>query len=212
LAAFFILRVMKIFLMLAMILSFSQVNAQMDTLHVRFLYGSKPKPEFRKKQKPWFGGMLGGHVGLRYNDTSFLSFFYEGKVHIFQNKKRPNGKYAFQSDREFNKIMDENVDSVKTLVIKIPITKKQRAKYDSICERFVQETPYDYAFFGFRCGSSTYHVLSEIDVLEKESKSRIWRKVFYPKILRRRLIREARQKGWRQIRHEGTRERIWERD
>ena len=79
--------------MLAMILSFSQVNAQMDTLHVRFLYGSKPKPEFRKKQKPWFGGMLGGHVGLRYNDTSFLSFFYEGKVHIFQNKKRIGKTY-----------------------------------------------------------------------------------------------------------------------
>lgn len=201
----------RLILLCALFFSISSF-AQYDTLSVRFLYGSKPKPEFRKKQKPWFGGLLGGHVGIRYNDTSFLSFFYEGKVHIFQNNRKPNGRYAFQSNHEFNRIMDKDVDSVKTLVIRIPITRKQREKYDSLCNQFVKETPYDYAFFGFRCGSSTYHVLSEIGVLEKDSKSRIWKRVFYPKILRRRLIKEARKKGWRQERLEGTRERIWERD
>ncbi|MDG1346956.1 MAG: hypothetical protein P8P77_05010 [Crocinitomicaceae bacterium] len=99
-----------------------------DTIEVRFLYGSIPKPE----QKRWFGGMLGGHVGIKYDRSRYLSFFYEGRVHVFQHPNNPNGRYDLQSDSAFNFIMDENVDSVKTLVIYIPITKKQKAK-SKIC-------------------------------------------------------------------------------
>lgn len=183
-----------------------------DTIQVHFLYGSKPKAKFKKEQKRWFGGMLGGHVGIQYNDSSFLSFFYEGKVHIFQNKKRPNGRYALQSLHEFNYIMDEKVDSVETLIIKIPVSKNQRQKFDSLCQTYVKRTPYDYAFFGFRCGSSTYDVLSEIGVLKKDKKTRIWKRVFYPKILRKELIKESKRHNWRRERRKGTHKRIWERD
>lgn len=187
-------------------------NGETDTLHVHFLYGSKPKAKFRKHEKRWFGGMLGGHVGIKYNDTSFLSFFYEGKVHIFQNKKRPNGRYALQSLHEFNYIMDDKVDSVKTLIIKIPVSRNQRDKFDSICNRYIKETPYDYAFFGYRCGSSTYDVLSEVGVVKKDKKTRIWKRVFYPKILRRELLEESKRRNWIRERRDGSTRRIWERD
>ena len=187
-------------------------SGESDTLQVHFLYGSKPKAKFRKQEKRWFGGILGGHVGIRYNDTSYLSFFYEGKVHIFQNKKKPNGKYAFQPEHEFIHIMDPKLDSVKELIIKIPITRLQRQKFDSICGEYVKRTPYDYAFFGFRCGSSTYDVLSEVGVVKKDRKTRIWKRVFYPKILRRELLRESERRNWVRERRNGTTRRIWERD
>ena len=65
------------------------------------------------------------------------AFFYEGRVHVFQHPNNPNGRYDLQSDSTFNFIMDENVDSVKTLVIYIPITKKQKAKFVSVCESYI---------------------------------------------------------------------------
>ncbi len=183
-----------------------------DTLTVRFLYGSKPKPEHKREQKRWFGGMLGGHVGIQYDSTRFLSFFYEGRVHIFQRKNRKNGRYDLQSKEEFNYIMDKDVDSVKTLVIHIPVTKKQKEKFYSICQSYIENTPYDYAFFGVRCGSSTYDVLSQVGVIKRYSYFRMWSKIFYPKKLRFRLKREAKKNGWRMEKKKGTYKRIWERD
>ena len=186
--------------------------AQMDTLQVRFLYGSKPRPEHKKEQKIWFGGMLGGHVGIRYNDTCYLSFFYEGRVHIFQHKNSKNGKYDFQSVDEFNHIMDKDVDSVKTLVIYIPISRDKRLKFDSICASYVKQTPYDYAFFGYRCGSSTYEILAQLDILKTYKPGKTWRKFFYPKLVRRKLIHQAKEHNWRREKHKGTHKRLWEKD
>ncbi len=185
---------------------------QMDTLQVRFLYGSKPRPEHKKEQKIWFGGMLGGHVGIRYNDTCYLSFFYEGNVHIFQHKKNKNGKYAFQSIHEFNHIMDKDVDSVKTLVIHIPISHDKRLQFDSICKSYIDNSPYDYSFFGYRCGSSTYEILAQLGIVKKYSFFKSWRKIFYPKIVRRKLIHQAKEHQWRREKHKGTHKRLWEKD
>jgi hypothetical protein len=186
--------------------------AQVDTLQVRFLYGSKPKPEHVLHQKFWFGGVLGGHVGIQYNDTSYLSFFYEGRVHIFQHKHEKKGKFKLQSDQEFNHIMDKDVDSVKTLIIHIPIPHDKRIRFDSICARYIKHSPYDYAFFGYRCGSSTYEILAQLDLLRTRSFRGTWFNIFYPKILRRKLIRQAKEHNWKRIKIKGTRQRRWERD
>jgi hypothetical protein len=183
-----------------------------DTLTVRFLYGSKPHSAHRREQKRWFGGMLGGHVGIQYDSSRYLSFFYEGRVHIFQRKNRKNGKYDLQTNEEFNFIMDKDVDSVKTLIIYIPITESQKEKYLSVCASYIAKTPYDYAFFGVRCGSSTYDVLSQVGVVKQYSYFRMWSKIFYPKKLRFRLKREAKKNGWQTGKIKGTHKRIWERD
>jgi len=183
-----------------------------DTLHVRFLYGSKPKPEHKKVQKRWFGGTLGGHVGIQYDSKRYLSFFFEGRAHIFQHNKQKNGRYALQTDSTFNFIMDKDVDSVKSLSIYIPITRIQKEKFLSISDAYIKETPYDYAFFGVRCGSSTYDVLSQIGDLKHFSYFKMWSKIFYPKKLRWRLIRQAKKNKWLTIKKKGTHKRIWERD
>ena len=209
---------MRYLLLLTSLLGFfylghsQEISDFTDTLHVRFLYGSKPKPEHKREQKRWFGGMLGGHVGVQYDSTRYLSFFYEGRAHIFQRKNRKNGRYDLQTDSAFNYIMDENVDSVKSLSIYIPITRIQREKFLSISDSYIKETPYDYAFFGVRCGSSTYDVLSHVGVLKHFSYFKMWTKIFYPKKLRWRLIRQAKKNKWRMLKKKGTHKRIWERD
>jgi hypothetical protein len=189
-----------------------EIQSLTDTIEVRFLYGSKPKPENKREQKRWFGGMLGGHVGIKYDSTRYLSFFYEGRVHVFQHPNNPNGRYDLQSDSAFNYIMDEDVDSVKTLVIYIPITENQRAKFVSVCESYSAKTPYDYAFFGVRCGSSTYDVLAQIGAVKQYRYFKMWRKIFYPRKLRTKLKREAKKNDWVTIKKKGTHKRKWERD
>jgi hypothetical protein len=189
-----------------------EISVKTDTIHVRFLYGSKPKPEHKREQKRWFGGLLGGHVGIQYDSTRYLSFFYEGRVHVFQHKRHKNGRYDLQSDSLFNFIMDKDVDSVKSLSIYIPVTRIQKEKFLSISNSYVQESPYDYAFLGVRCGSSTYHILSHIGVLNHYPYFRMWTKIFYPKKLRRQLIRQAKKNNWKMVKKKGTHKRIWERD
>lgn len=189
-----------------------ETSLHTDTLHVRFLYGSKPKPQHKREQKRWFGGMLGGHVGIQYDSTRYLSFFYEGRVHIFQHKKNKNGQYDLQTDSAFHYIMDKNVDSVKSLSIYIPITRIQKEKFLSVCASYIDKTPYDYAFFGVRCGSSTYDVLSQVGVVKKYSYFKMWTKIFYPKKLRWRLIRQAKKNNWKMVKQKGTHKRFWETD
>jgi hypothetical protein len=190
----------------------AQEEIKTDTLQVRFLYGSKPHPQHRREQKKWFGGMLGGHVGIRYDSLSYLSFFYEGRVHIFQYKNEFCSQYELQSDSAFNYIMDGDVDSVKTLIIHIPISKTQRQKFEEVCANYIAETPYDYAFFGVRCGSSTYDVLMQSGLIKELSYRRMWWKIFYPKKLRSKLIRQARKNNWRMEKKKGTHKRSWETD
>jgi hypothetical protein len=45
-----------------------------DVVVVHFLYGSKPSREARDIEKKWFGGKLGGHVGIEITPDSILNF------------------------------------------------------------------------------------------------------------------------------------------
>src|SRR6476659_2148020 len=57
-----------------------------DTLKVNFLYGSKPKWDYRDTEKSWFGGVLGGHVGIEGDSGKILNFINKGNFHVFSNK------------------------------------------------------------------------------------------------------------------------------
>ncbi|WP_338814872.1 hypothetical protein V9L05_06675 [Bernardetia sp. Wsw4-3y2] len=52
-------------------LSYSQ-----DTtfLKVHFLYGSKPLKSDKNTEQKWFGGILGGHVGIEVEEDKVLNF------------------------------------------------------------------------------------------------------------------------------------------
>lgn len=76
-------------------------NDSLKIIKVHFLYGSKPKKEFRFLEEKWFGGMHGGHVSIE-TDHEVTGFGPQGKFHIFGNKKKFHSHFSSQ------KILDRN--------------------------------------------------------------------------------------------------------
>lgn len=189
--------------------SFSQDSS---LLKIHFLYGSKPKKAFKSTEKKWFGGKLGGHAGIESDDGRILNFIPGGKFHVFQKKKDPHSSYAVHSANSFYAILGGDPDSVKKAIVYIPISRQQRERFDSITTAYLAQTPYDYALFGMRCGAATYEMLAQLDILPQYSNSKIYKKIFYPKKLRKRLFKEARKNNWIIYQEEGSERRKWERD
>jgi hypothetical protein len=183
-----------------------------DSLKVYFLYGSKPKWKFRKSERKWFGGILGGHVGLSLEEDKIIDFLPLGKLHIFPQKKEQHAHFVWHSERSFWAVLGGNPDSVKKVILYIPITAEQQRQFDSIAQTYFEETPYDYAFFGMRCGASTYEILAQLGILRAYSNRRTVRKIFYPKKLRRRLFRLEKENNWKLEKMEGSKYRRWEQD
>jgi hypothetical protein len=186
--------------------------SQDDTfLKVHFLYGSKPKREFRDTERRWFGGILGGHVGAESDPEQIVNFLRRGRTHWFASRKDKNSRFAVHSPEAFYS-MFRYPDSVKKTIVYIPITSKQKQKFDSIASVYIANTPYDYAFFGMRCGSATYDLLARIGILEQHSYRKTYLKIFYPRKLRKRVLRKAEENHWRVERWDGSVSRKWERD
>jgi hypothetical protein len=204
--------VLKLWLCAGLVtLSVGQTGAQ-DTIRVHFLYGSKPKAAYRQVEPKWFGGMLGGHVGIEVSNDRILNFLPAGDFHVFGKKNDRHGRYAMHTSAAFYGMFGSDPDSVKRAVVSIPITQAQRDRLDSLARAYLQNTPYDYAFFGMRCGAATYEILGQLDIMPPHSRSATVRKIFYPRKLRRRLFRKAQQQKWTVERREGFAERKWERD
>ena len=199
-------------LLISLTFFFSISSYAQDTLTVYFLHGSKPKRAHRDTEHKWFGGVLGGHVGLSIEKDQVLNFVPTSFSGVFpNNKKKDNGRFISSTEDGFWYIFGR-VDSVKSTVYKVPISKEQRQQFESIYTNYLDETPYDYAFFGVRCGSSSYEILEQLDILKPIGirKTPVYR-IFYPKKLRKRLRRKAKKEGWERIRKEGVITRKWER-
>ncbi|WP_276481689.1 hypothetical protein [Paraflavitalea pollutisoli] len=97
-------------------------------------------------------------------------------------------------------------------MIVIPVTMPQKQLFDSLSIAYQQQTPYDYALFGMRCGSAAYEILARLDLLKRYPPKKTALKIFYPKKLRKRLLKQASSQDWTVIRQEGTPKRRWERD
>jgi len=63
-----------------------------------------------------------------------------------------------------------------------------------------------------RCAAATYEILGHLKLLKAYSTNKTVLKVLYPKILRRKLFKEARRQGWQVELQEGSNKRIWEKD
>ncbi len=185
---------------------------QQEYIKVHFLYGSTPLPQYKDVESEWFGGLLGGHVGIELKKDKILNFVPSGDFHIFTSKNR-HSAYVEMDEDAFYGIFDDKPKNVKRLIIQIPITPTQKTDFQRISAAYLKKTPYDYAFFGMRCGAATYEVLAQLDKLPKyKSLMATASCVFYPKILRRRLIKRAEENGWKIIRVEGSKQRKWEQD
>jgi hypothetical protein len=198
-----------IFFCILVLNSFSQDSS---TIKVQFLYGSKPLKKYKATEPKWFGGMLGGHVGIEGDSNRYLSFEGKGKFHLFSSKKNKHSAYSFLSAHEFWSIMGHGVDTIKKTTIIIPVSPRQKKIFDSLSTIYLQQTPYDYAFFGMRCASATYEVLAQMGIVKQYPFFQTCMKILYPRRLRKRLLKKAEKNGWVVIRQEGSLKRKWERD
>lgn len=127
------------------ILSFLSHSQDTTYLKVHFLYGSKPRKEYIDTESEWFGGILGGHVGLGVSDAKIVSFFPFGKFHWIAKNDDKHSTFTTHSKRNFYAVLGGDCDSVKKAIVYIPITAQQKEKFDSITKAYLKQTPYDYA-------------------------------------------------------------------
>lgn len=196
------MKTIAVILLLFSIKCFSQT----DTLVVEIIYGSKP---IHKSEKNWFGGKLGGHIGLKIGEDSVMHFVPGGRVHA-TNLNSDTGRYLISSSKQFYRTF--HCDTTKICRIFIPVTPAQKQQLLQDSKIFLENGPYPYAFFGMRCAAACYHLLSLADVTEDRSRSRMTWKFFYPRKLRKFLFKEAREKGWKIEHTEGSTKRKWDHD
>lgn len=218
---FFVIKVtqMKHFIYLILFLTSTLTSASTDPeirdtiyLKVHFLYGSKPLKAYKESEPKWFGGILGGHVGIEGDSNKILDFGPRGKFHIFAKKGKRNSYFGLRNLESFYSILGAHPDSVKMAVVYIPITRDQKARFDSITRAYISRSPYDYAFFGMRCGAASYDVLSQLGILPGYGYTETYTRIFYPKKLRKRLFALANAKNWKVVKYEGSTRRKWEQD
>jgi hypothetical protein len=181
-------------------------------LKVHFLYGSRPLKKYKDTEPKWFGGVLGGHVGIEGDSEKIVNFLPNGKFHWFAKKDDRHSLYAVHSINRFYEILGGEAENVKSAIVYIPVTLQQKQKFDSIAAAYLQQTPYDYALFGMRCGAAAYEILGQLNILTHYSIKKTSRKIFYPKKLRKRLFRLAERNDWRIIKQDGSERRKWEKD
>jgi hypothetical protein len=105
-----------------------------------------------------------------------------------------------------------NPDSVKKTTVFIPLSKQQKMQFDSLSKAYLEKTPYDYAFLGFRCGAASYEILGQLGIVPKYSLNKTLRTIIYPRKLRKRLLKKAVENDWVIVRKQGCVKRKWEKD
>lgn len=181
-------------------------------IKVHFLHGSKPKKQYWETESKWFGGKHGGHVGIEIDSNRIIDFIPSGTFHKFSKKNDRNSAFAIHSIETFWKMFGNGKVIVKKTTFIIPITKTQKQKLDSIVNIYTSSTPYDYAFFGMRCGAAAHDILGQLGIVKAYSQSKTARKIFYPKKLRKKLFKLAEINQWQVIQVDGTSHRKWEKD
>jgi hypothetical protein len=180
-------------------------------LKVHFLYGSKPNKKYKTTEKKWFGGMLGGHAGIEVVDGKILHFLPKGTFHYIASKQ-PHSKYVYNTYRDFYEILGGKLENNKRLIVYIPITAQQKIRFDSLVTAYTNQPPYDYAFAGFRCGSATYQGLAMLDILPHLGNGATKLRIFYPRLLRKKILKLANKNKWKMEVQPGSISRKWEKD
>jgi hypothetical protein len=186
------------------LLSPLSVLAQEHHIKIHFLYGSRPEKGFKGAEKKHFGGIKGGHVNIE-SDGRVLDFM-PGNNPLFPNKKKPSGGFRV------NKAIYWDTSNTKWITIVVPVTPEQKSELDRLIDTYSEDTPYDYAIFGMRCAAASYDVLSEIGLWKEIPNTSNIIKNFYPKLLRKRIIKWANDRNYTVLKHEGRSSRKWESD
>lgn len=178
-------------------------------IKVHFLYGSKPKKKYKKTEKPWFGGIHGGHVSIE--SQGFIYGFLPYKSFHVVGKKRANKRHSRFSIKKIESWVKDTA-TLKYTTITIPVSRQQLDSLHDIHQSYLKETPYDYAFIGMRCAAATYDILGQIGIVNWVPNRKNTFKNFYPKLLRKKLLKLAKQRGYKIYYQIGRKTRKWERD
>jgi hypothetical protein len=207
LKAAFIIMVLKQILVFIFFLACNKSNAGDSTSHfikINFLYGSKPAKGYKGTETKFFGGMKGGHVDIEAGDR--VLDFMPGDVPLFPKNKNPTGGF------QINRSVYWDTASNKWTTVIVPLSSEQYAKLQMLFDSLPANAPYDYAVFGMRCAAASYDVLSRIGLFKKFKQGKDATKYFYPKLLRKKILKWAAENNFTIINHEGRQSRKWESD
>lgn len=173
------------------------------TIKINFLYGSRPAKGHHKQESRLFGGIKGGHVNVEI-DGRVLDF-HPGNNPLFPNNRKPSGGFTIN-----NSVRWDSDDKWKSVIV--PVSRSQYIELQKIFDSVAAKTPYDYAIFGMRCAAASYDVLSGIGLFTEYSNTKNVITHFYPKLLRKRILKWADENHYTVISNEGRTSRKWESD
>ena len=173
------------------------------TIKLNFLYGSRPAKGYRQQESKLFGGIKGGHVNIEAGGR--VLDFTPGNNPLFPHNKKPSGGFSINPS-----VTWDNDDKWKTIVI--PVSEVQYMALQKIFDSVATRTPYDYAIFGMRCAAASYDVLSKIGLFKEYSNDKNVITHFYPKLLRKKILKWADKNNYTVISNEGRPSRKWESD
>ncbi|MEO7141022.1 MAG: hypothetical protein ABIY51_12185 [Ferruginibacter sp.] len=199
------MKTLKIFSFILILLSLACSTQAQQTVTVHFLYGSTPARGYEKLEKKRFGGKKGGHVSIETGD-SIIGFQPKGTCHIVGKKQYCNGYFRADDKRKW---MTDTVGNKYSSIL-IPLTNEQYCKVKITVVNYLQKTPYDYAFLGMRCAAATYDVLEQAGIVKKRSRLAKWTAFFYPQLLRRQMLKMAKENNYAVVKHAGRSTRSWE--
>ncbi len=177
---------------------------QTDTVTVHFIHGSIPKANCTY-QKKRLGGYLGGHIEIEVDDFVF-GFLYDTLPINYLPKNDFNSKFEKRTKKNWSELVKYD----KITSIRIPVTKPKKMRLDSLLNQHLINEPYDYAFFGQRCTSSTAEILSDVGIINEFSNQESIVAFYYPKLLRRTMTKYANENGFEIIKKIGIECHYWE--
>ena len=203
---------MRLLITTLLLFSFSFVSqSQTDSsriIKVHFLYGSKPLKKYKSTEMKYFGGIHGGHVTIEVDSIDY-GFAPTGRVHMLPHKRNCHSQFSGKHTHN----QPPYPKGYKVVSFTIPISQEQYDQLNKIHKDYLSKPPYDYAFFGMRCSAATEDILGQIGILKKKKRnSKIVRTNFYPKKLRKRMFKLAKQRNYTVIKQEGRPTRKWEKD
>lgn len=178
------------------------------TVTIHFYYGSKPARGYKGSESKYFGGIHGGHVSLQIDSTIFSFVPAHFPVHIFAHKGKRQSAYVTESAAGFFR----DTAGCKFTSITFPVSDSQYTAIQKLKTGYLASTPYDYAFFGMRCAAAAYDVLGQAGIVKKRCNFANVFVNFYPKPMRKRLIKRAKKENLEMVQHGGRLSRRWEKD
>lgn len=172
-------------------------------IRINFLYGSKPAKGYHKQESKLFGGLKGGHVNIEAGGR--VLDFSPGNNPLFPNNKKPSGGFSINNSVDW-----DDDDKWKTVIVEV--SESQYEELQKVFDSVAAKTPYDYAIFGMRCAAASYDVLSSIGIFKEYSIKKNIFAHFYPKLLRKKILKWASKNNYTVIANEGRSSRKWESD